>query len=872
MARIPESITNDQYTQDAPSLMQRNVSSPDQFGAGVAKGLDRFAEIEFRLGQEKRQDEEETAVLAAYNKANSERSKLLYDPEHGLYSRSGMDARDLATKFDSQGKLIGESASVGLSGKAKQKFDQMWIRSSQSDREGLMRYELGQRQKNRVDTGNATIDLAVTNAVNDYSNPETIARSKSEIMGAVMSTFKGASQEQLREEILKGYSALHRGVIMQLSVQSPSLAEKYFADNRGDMVASDHVAVSNHLRGQIFKSNVAKNVERITSTGGPVRELFNAIKQEDEALGRIMESVTSAESSFRARVETKNYNKAGEAIPEKTAVGLTQVLVSTAREISRDIGDGLMEGKSTDEVKELLKDPVLNLRYGAHYLTKQLAKYGGDVEAALIAYNAGPGNADKFIAAGRDYSVLPDRNQTEPYVAKIMAMLHRNVQETPYTRTAQNLSQAGVSVSATDAERTDFRAATKSGTPGVELTPPVENGAARLWADMPDLVKYGLTTMNSGGNLMLTPGDAFAKDWILYNADNYGLNAVDQEGNVLLTDGNGPSQAIAIMDEKEYDLDKWLAEAEQIEDPTVREATIQGLMRRHAALQKAAKQDENSLKQQAWEIALKGEEIPVELKRKLTPSYVSSIEEYQKKVASGTKITTNWETWATLRRMSDEELQNIGDVMQYRNSLADTEFKQLVDMVRDVRGDATPDKKGLSSVLRTRAAIVSDTVKEHFKNDKARIGKLNRALDERVDAYFTAYQKVPTPVELQTMVDRLIMQGSVEGKGFLYGSGTEYLFEVNPGDFLSAPIVNKEDDIPPTARASAGINAIDLIGRRFTPSEMLWTYTAALAHTRGAYVSAPLSLKKAIMEKSGAPESRVNEVYGRIAADIFGVK
>jgi len=49
-----------------------------------------------------------------------------------------------------------------------------------------------------------------------------------------------------------------------------------------------------------------------------------------------------------------------------------------------------------------------------------LDRYDGDVEAALIAYNAGFGNADKFMASGRDMSVLPQRRQTEPYVRKIM--------------------------------------------------------------------------------------------------------------------------------------------------------------------------------------------------------------------------------------------------------------------------------------------------------------------------------------------------------------------------------------------------------------------------------------------------------------------
>ncbi len=45
----------------------------------------------------------------------------------------------------------------------------------------------------------------------------------------------------------------------------------------------------------------------------------------------------------------------------------------------------------------------------------------GDVEAAAIAYNAGASNASKWINAGRDYSVLPKRKETEPYAKGILA-------------------------------------------------------------------------------------------------------------------------------------------------------------------------------------------------------------------------------------------------------------------------------------------------------------------------------------------------------------------------------------------------------------------------------------------------------------------
>lgn len=113
------------------------------------------------------------------------------------------------------------------------------------------------------------------------------------------------------------------------------------------------------------------------------------------------------------------------------ASGSHQVMPPTARDIASQTGDKAFPyGGTTEEVKAYLKSGNVSERYGKFYLSQQLNKYGGDLEAALIAYNAGPGNADKWLAANRDYSVLPKRKETEPYVRKVMKSY--GVQASPY--------------------------------------------------------------------------------------------------------------------------------------------------------------------------------------------------------------------------------------------------------------------------------------------------------------------------------------------------------------------------------------------------------------------------------------------------------
>lgn len=61
-------------------------------------------------------------------------------------------------------------------------------------------------------------------------------------------------------------------------------------------------------------------------------------------------------------------------------------------------------------------DPNSNLEGGARYLRMQLDAFGGDIEKALAAYNAGPGRVQ---AAGG----IPRIRETQNYVASIMARL-----------------------------------------------------------------------------------------------------------------------------------------------------------------------------------------------------------------------------------------------------------------------------------------------------------------------------------------------------------------------------------------------------------------------------------------------------------------
>lgn len=87
------------------------------------------------------------------------------------------------------------------------------------------------------------------------------------------------------------------------------------------------------------------------------------------------------------------------AVSPAGARGLAQLMPGTARMLGVNPGD-----------------PLANLEGGARYLRQQIDAFGGDIEKALAAYNAGPG---RVRAAGG----IPAIEETQGYVKAIMGRL-----------------------------------------------------------------------------------------------------------------------------------------------------------------------------------------------------------------------------------------------------------------------------------------------------------------------------------------------------------------------------------------------------------------------------------------------------------------
>ena len=167
---------------------------------------------------------------------------------------------------------------------------------------------------------------------------------------------------------------------------------------RGLALGTVAVAVA-IVAGVLLAGTIDKAIQELTL---PLRH-EDVIRQQSREKGvdaSLIAAVIYSESKF-----SDSTSSAG-------ARGLMQITPAAANEIER------LSGGTTFNLRDL-SDPEINIRYGTFLLRELLDRYDDDVVAALAAYNAGPGNADKWGGSELDVEAIPFP-ETRAYVEEVL--------------------------------------------------------------------------------------------------------------------------------------------------------------------------------------------------------------------------------------------------------------------------------------------------------------------------------------------------------------------------------------------------------------------------------------------------------------------
>jgi len=97
------------------------------------------------------------------------------------------------------------------------------------------------------------------------------------------------------------------------------------------------------------------------------------------------------------------------------AVGLMQIMPSTAQELSNELGE--------KSLYKNLENPKTNIRLGVYYLKKLLIMFNGNKTLALAAYNAGSGNVSNWLKKDKSIKTNIENipfEETRNYVSKVL--------------------------------------------------------------------------------------------------------------------------------------------------------------------------------------------------------------------------------------------------------------------------------------------------------------------------------------------------------------------------------------------------------------------------------------------------------------------
>lgn len=252
------------------------------------------------------------------------------------------------------------------------------------------------------------------------------------------------------------------------------------------------------------------------------------------------------------------------------------------------------------------------------------------------------------------------------------------------------------------------------------------------------------------------------------------------------------------------DMSDAIAQARKIGDADTQDEVIKRLKDRYA-LQKTAQEDSRQQNFTSASNIVEQTKDPDQIPRAqwlgLTITERNQIEERAKRLREGAPTATDWPTYYELKTMGSKDSERDQflrtNLMQYRNRLDDSKFKELIDIQAAMKKGDTKADQGLAG-FRASTLIVNDALTKSGINpfpkasssDAQNVANFRRMVDEQSQVLQDRTGKAPGDSDVQNIVDNLMVKGVA--RSGIFSNYKVPLFEAKPGETINI----QANDIP----------------------------------------------------------------------------